>query len=180
MNKKMYLLAAMLLSGGAYGDALPPLQYVDGSPACPRDVDIGNIDTATGGVTYLIRADRVNDLRANWSRAENGARYSLQSVYGAIAPPESAIFPAFSGPDTSAAVFGTSVVLAYQLQSGTSVQNVQRQVNLIDTFSMTAGVHLLKFGVDYRRMQPTNAPASYRCTARRCRSHARSRRPSAR
>lgn len=34
--------------------------------------------------------------------------------------------------------------------------NVQRQVNFVDTFAWTRGVHQLKFGVDYRRLSPTS------------------------
>ncbi len=129
------------------------------------ETDRGDIETATGGATIVIRPDQVNDLRVNWSRAATGASFAQHSIYGAVAPPASAIFPAFSDPEKDSAVFGAGYLFNYPLWNGTYYRNVQRQVNVIDTFSMTAGAHLLKFGVDYRRMQPTNAPSSYRYTA---------------
>jgi hypothetical protein len=124
------------------------------------ETDSANLDTATGGATILISPHKVNEVRVNWSRAVTKAEWTTQNLFGAVAPPASALFPSFSGPETGLA----KIVIASgypPVQIGTLFENTQRQINLIDTFSMTAGVHLPKFGVDYRRMQPTNAPASY-------------------
>ena len=41
------------------------------------------------------------------------------------------------------------------------INNLQRQVNLIDNFSVIDGSHQLKFGVDYRRLSPINIPPDY-------------------
>ena len=38
---------------------------------------------------------------------------------------------------------------------GAGSQVIQRQYNFVDTLSKTVGAHQLKFGVDYRRMKPT-------------------------
>jgi hypothetical protein len=46
-------------------------------------------------------------------------------------------------------------------REGTRADYVQRQFNVIDTFSLTAGVHQLKFGVDLRRLNPTNSAINY-------------------
>jgi hypothetical protein len=123
----------------------------------------GTVDTVTGGVTLVISSDKVNDFRANWSRMATKEEWTLEKLYGAIAPPASDLFPSFTNPGNAFVAFGVDPFTGFQV--GTLYENTQRQINLIDTFSMKAGVHLLKFGVDYRRMQPTNAPAAYNLLA---------------
>jgi hypothetical protein len=38
---------------------------------------------------------------------------------------------------------------------------VQRQINVVDTFSITKGNHQLKFGADYRRLNPIQDRTRY-------------------
>lgn len=117
------------------------------------------IDTATGGATVLLGPDKVNDFRANWSRSEIRSEDRPVSVFGPAAPPSSGSFSAV-GVSQSGALSVETDELGNLLINGTLSRNIQQQINLIDIFSMTAGVHLLKFGVDYRRMQPTNYRSS--------------------
>src|SRR5258708_2046293 len=42
------------------------------------------------------------------------------------------------------------------------ISDEQRQINLVDNLSVTAGSHQLKFGVDYRWLSPFSSPFSYR------------------
>ena len=42
-----------------------------------------------------------------------------------------------------------------EVTEGTLFDNVQRQLNFVDTFSWAVGVHQFKFGIDYRRLSPT-------------------------
>ena len=44
---------------------------------------------------------------------------------------------------------------------GKNQTNEQRQVNLVDNISITAGQHQLKFGVDYRWLSPIASPLAY-------------------
>jgi hypothetical protein len=44
---------------------------------------------------------------------------------------------------------------------GRNAQNFQRQINIVDTVSLTMGSHALKFGADYRRLSPVLAPPAY-------------------
>lgn len=117
------------------------------------------IDTATGGATILLGPNKMNDFRANWSRSEIRSEDRPVSVFGPVAPPSSGSFSAVS-VSQSGAVSVEVDELGNPLVNGTRSRNIQQQINLIDTFSMTARVHLLKFGVDYRRMQPTNYRSS--------------------
>lgn len=117
------------------------------------------IDTATGGATILLSRDKVNDFRANWSRSEIEYEARPMNIFGPVAPPSS-VSSAISGSQSGVVgvgIPGTGSLLV----SGTLYTNIQQQINLIDTFSMTAGVHLLKFGVDYRRMQPKSDRSSF-------------------
>jgi hypothetical protein len=44
-----------------------------------------------------------------------------------------------------------------EVRAGTRANNVQRQLNFVDTLSRTVGAHQLKFGVDFRRMKPSTS-----------------------
>jgi hypothetical protein len=123
------------------------------------DTSIANIDTATAGFTIVVSPSEVNDFRANWSGATGKQQSVMQSLFGGLAPPEAALFPAFSGPGNALAFFAMGFA-AGEVREGTLTNNMQRQLNLLDSFSITAGVHQLKFGVDFRRMEPTNSPNS--------------------
>src|SRR5262249_51540616 len=82
---------------------------------------------------------------------------SLDTFGGAKTLPDSLLFPTpFSSHDSIFAfsiVSGTNAILS---QGRFSFQE-QRQINLVDTFSIAAGRHQLKFGTDYRRLFPIEA-----------------------
>jgi Carboxypeptidase regulatory-like domain/TonB dependent receptor len=116
-------------------------------------------DTLTAGATILLSPTKVNDLRANWSHYTATDVVHLTDFYGAVAPPTSVLFPASSvyRPDKG----GVGVDLLYigdgdmDVREGTAYSSVQRQLNLVDTFSWAVGLHQLKFGIDYRRLNPS-------------------------
>jgi outer membrane receptor protein involved in Fe transport len=122
--------------------------------------DNTNADTFTVGVTFFLAPNKVNDFRANWSRETVTLVTDLTDFHGGVAPPASVLFPASSvyrldkgkvGVDFSSIGDGNMNVTA-----GTNYSSVQRQLNFIDTFSWAVGVHQIKFGVDYRRLNPTS------------------------
>jgi hypothetical protein len=116
--------------------------------------DHANTDTFTAGVTALLTPTKVNDFRANWSRHTGTYINSLTNFHGGVAPPTSVLYPPSSPyrPDK-----GQALIFAPggEVREGMNYSNVQRQFNLVDTFSWAVGVHQLKFGVDYRRLKPT-------------------------
>jgi len=118
------------------------------------DRDAANIDTLTAGMTFAIRPTMVNDFRANWSRSTGTDVTSLDNFHGAVVPPLSAMFPAGQSPAHTLAqvVFpdGSSGV-----EEGPFTVNAQRQLNFVDSLTWSVGAHQLKFGIDYRRMNPT-------------------------
>jgi hypothetical protein len=116
-----------------------------------------DMDTVTAGATILLTPSMVNDFRANWSR--NSATYgtSLTAFYGAVVPPTSALFPS-SSPYNPAADEGLVVFTGdMEVRQGRLYDDVERQLNFVDTFSWAFRTHQLKFGIDYRRLTPTAA-----------------------
>src|SRR5260370_11601948 len=48
-----------------------------------------------------------------------------------------------------------------QLFSGHIEQNIQKQINLVESLSLQKGSHSLKFGIDFRRLSPEANPQAY-------------------
>jgi outer membrane receptor protein involved in Fe transport len=121
--------------------------------------DNANTDTFTAGAIILLSHTQVNDFRANWSRNTGSVVHSLTNFHGAVVPPNSVLFPASTPyrPRTGQAlVFFPDGGGDAEVRAGTLAANVERQLNFVDTFSWTVGVHQFKFGIDYRRINPTS------------------------
>jgi hypothetical protein len=122
------------------------------------DYNHANTDTMTVGATILLAPTRVNDFRANWSRSTATVINSLTNFDGGVATPTSVLFPPSSPyrPDQGQALLSLSDGDGnMQIRDGTVYSNLQRQFNIVNTFSWAVGVHQLKFGIDYRRLSPT-------------------------
>ena len=119
-----------------------------------------NTDTLTAGLTILLAANKVNDFRANVSRYTGAYITDLTDFYGGVAPPTSVLFPASSvyrpGRSQNLVYLGSIGDGNMDVRAGTEYSNVQRQLNFVDTFSWAVGVHQIKFGIDYRRVNPTS------------------------
>jgi hypothetical protein len=122
--------------------------------------DHADTDTFTVGVSAALAPTIVNDFRVNWSRNTATHINALTNFHGAVAPPASVLFPSSSPfrPDKGQAlVFLDSIGNGdMEVREGALYSNVQRQFNLVDTFAWAIGVHQLKFGIDYRRLTPTD------------------------
>jgi len=115
-----------------------------------------NTDTVTAGATILLTPTKVNDFRANWSRNTGSSDTSLTNFYGAVVPPSSVLFPSpYSPAKGQALVVFPDGNGTMEVRERPQDLNVQRQLNFVDTFAWTVGVHQLKFGIDYRRMNPS-------------------------
>jgi hypothetical protein len=121
--------------------------------------DIANTDTMTAGVTILLTPTKVNDFRANWSRLTATFINHLTDFYGAVAPPASVLFPASSAYSPDKGEVGVDLSSIgdgdMNVSEGTLYSSIQRQLNFVDTFSWAVGVHQIKFGIDYRRLNPS-------------------------
>ena len=116
--------------------------------------------TATAGATFIPNSQVVNDLRINYSNALQGYTSTPDDFGGAVVPPDSVLFPPFTSTDQGLSYIQLNATSA--LTSGFNVENTQRQWNVVNTVSVAAGAHELKFGFDYRRMFPSNQGADHR------------------
>jgi TonB dependent receptor/Carboxypeptidase regulatory-like domain/TonB-dependent Receptor Plug Domain len=117
--------------------------------------DTLNTDLVSAGATATLSPTSLNDFRFGWSRSSGKVVSTLDSSYGTVVPPDSAIYqPGGKPSDTQPTILFPDADQA--LQVGTRTANVQRQLEFLDTFSMATGTHQLKFGADFRRLAPTN------------------------
>ena len=114
-----------------------------------------DIDNLTVGTTITFGPDKLNDLRANWSRAQSSSWSTMVRFYGAVPPPRSLLYPPGYGSSTY------QFTLFPGGQDG-EIQNgnpggpqSQRQLEFADVFSMSLGTHQLKFGGDVRQLTPS-------------------------
>jgi len=118
------------------------------------------LGTATAGVTWTPSSRMSNDFRVNYSRASASSVRILDSFGGAVPLTESELLlpSPFSSQNslfafTVGGIGGPSV--------GKVQDNLQRQINFVDTIAVLKGAHSLKFGVDYRRLSPVTDPNAY-------------------
>lgn len=123
--------------------------------------------TVTLGSTQVFSSRMVNELRLNGSFQDGTARQVFDGFGGGITPPEELFFPStvFDVPRRGiislSGLAGNSGLGFTSVSIGTDELNRQRQINVIDNFSYSAGSHQLKFGVDYRWLSPILAPAEF-------------------
>jgi len=115
--------------------------------------------TFTLGLTGIVSKRISNELRANYSNFRTGSSFNLTSFGGAVPLQDSTLFPpGFSSRD---GISGISIPGIGTMLQGKSAIDEQRQINLVDNLSVTAGTHQLKFGADYRWLAPFASPISY-------------------
>jgi hypothetical protein len=118
-----------------------------------------SVQTGTAGLTELITPGISNEVRANYSNHRVAANYALDNFGGAKPLPDSLLFPA--GVSSASGFFELLILSAGELTQGKFGTDEQRQVNLVDSLSVTKRSHQLKFGVDYRWLSPFSSPLSY-------------------
>jgi hypothetical protein len=116
-------------------------------------------DSVTLGATFVPSPRILNDFRANWSRNAGGTTTVPDNFHGAALPPDSAMYPQGYSHRTSQFVFTT--LTDGEVRSGPQEANVQKQLNFVDDFSTTIGAHQLKFGADFRHLNPASNTNSY-------------------
>jgi hypothetical protein len=126
------------------------------------DLEPISITTQTGtvGVTWAITPFAANDFRFNYSRTNSSSRLFLDDFGGAVR----LTFLPLPSPFNAQNAFFSYTIFSLangDLTVGSNTQNIQNQVNLVDSVSLQKGAHGLKFGVDYRRLQPSHNPLLY-------------------
>lgn len=131
------------------------------SVVTPQDI---TTQTATAGMTWLVSPQFTNDLRFNYSRA-NAFSYSYLDDFGGAVPLTASVFPSpYNNQDGNfgwciSALIGGNGNGCFNF--GKNVRQIQRQINIVDGFSMQRGSHTLKVGIDYRRLLPVFDPPTY-------------------
>ena len=113
-----------------------------------------NVDTVTAGTTIMLAPTKVNEFRANWSRATSSHINSLTDYLGAVVPSTALLFPPPYGPNIGQALVSFPDG-EEEVRAGSLDVNTQRQLNFVDTFSWAIGTHQLKLGIDYRHLSPS-------------------------
>lgn len=109
----------------------------------------------TGGFISVLASNLSNDIRLNYSTNVVMSPTEIDA-FGGSTPVNLAQLSGLNAGSTAelALVYGGyTLVLPQQQQSGG-----QRQWNLVDTASRSWGRHRVRFGVDYRRLAPFDAP----------------------
>jgi hypothetical protein len=121
-------------------------------------------ETATGGLTWVLSPVVANDFRFNYSQTNAASSFYLDSFGGAV---PLAALPLPAGYSSANAQFSFYIFSLQrpQLITGANAQNIQRQINLVDSLAVQKGTHTLKFGVDFRRLSPSSNPFLYAQTA---------------
>jgi len=110
-----------------------------------------NSQTLTIGATFSLGTNAINELRTNWSRAQGATEFLLDDFGGAIPLSGSLL----SQPVNDAGFqFQLGQGANTNFVIGKNVNNLQRQLNVIDNFSLSRGQQQFKFGIDYRRLSP--------------------------
>ncbi|MCA1557266.1 MAG: TonB-dependent receptor, partial [Acidobacteria bacterium] len=114
------------------------------------------LQTVTGRAMYTFSPTVVGEVRANYSRLTYRGAFDLDSFGGANVSTGSGLFNSFFS--------GRAALASLDLQgrnsmlmTGSEAESVQRQFNVPGAVTAIAGNHILKFGVDYRRIAPTIA-----------------------
>ena len=115
-----------------------------------------NTQTLTVGATISLGTNAINELRTNWSRAEGATDFLLDDFGGATPFSDSLNDAGFQFQLGQGA--NTNLVI------GKNVNNLQRQLNVVDNFSLSRGQQQFKFGIDYRRLYPLYDSLDYNQT----------------
>jgi hypothetical protein len=122
-----------------------------------------NLDTATVtlGATYSFSSRTVNELRGNWSRARGATEFLLDDFGGAAPLPTALLFPPSAPVSDSGFQFLLGGGTNTSLVVGKNVDNLQRQINLLDNLTLIRRSHQLRLGMDYRRLSPVYNSLGY-------------------
>jgi hypothetical protein len=122
---------------------------------------IANTDTLTAGVTWTISPRLTSELRFNHSYT-TGESFSRLDNFGGATPLEPMdFFPATVDANNSFGGYTITGGINTGWYLGKNVANAQRQWNVVEHFSLIAGPHQLKFGVDVRKLSTRNNPRGY-------------------
>ncbi|HEY2974607.1 MAG TPA: TonB-dependent receptor [Pyrinomonadaceae bacterium] len=128
---------------------------------------VGNVlgnSATTLGATFSLTPRMSNELRFNYTVAQAQSTFAMDSFGGAVPIDTSQLLTGYNGSLTPLRGF-----INFRLPSpgfknlflGDTAHNYSRQINVVDNISLLKGPHLLKFGMDWRRLSSILAPVGY-------------------
>ena len=121
-----------------------------------------DVRTYTGGATIIFSSRLSNDLRLNYSKAHVNQSYFIDDFGGATVPPASSLYPSFTSGPQGYIYIEVDPSGNNTISDGLFSDQQQRQWNVVNNLSYTAGPHALKLGVDYRRLAPISDGGKYK------------------
>jgi hypothetical protein len=117
--------------------------------------------TGTIGGTWSISNTVLDDFRSNYSRSSAASRSFVDTFGGAAIPSTAALLPLPYTTQNAQFLFYISSLTNGALTMGNSVQNLQTQMNIVNTLSWQHTTHAVKMGIDYRRLPFHYGPLAY-------------------
>ena len=118
--------------------------------------------TITVGGNDTIAPHATNEFRFNYSLSRGDSFFTLDDFGGAVPPSSSELFPTGQAFSTSAFFFfGDFNPYGLSFEVGKLANNLQHQINATDNLSWIFSGHQLKFGIDYRRLNPEEGYGTY-------------------
>lgn len=130
------------------------------APLSDISVARSTTETLTLGETWTVSPLILNDFRFNYSRA-NADSYDKTDTFGGAIPLAAPPFPAPYNASNGFFYLGISTLTNGNFFFGKNIENVQRQLNVVESIAVQKASHSLKFGIDYRRLSPSSNPRLY-------------------
>jgi Carboxypeptidase regulatory-like domain/TonB dependent receptor len=122
--------------------------------------DQPTLRTTTAGLTHTIGSRITHDLRINETDVLR-KRESVQDDFGGAEPiGADAVLPASISRSLSSRL-QVSLYGGWQIHLNANVFQRQRQVNVVDTWTIAKGNHQFTLGVDYRQLRTTSKTREY-------------------
>ena len=161
-----YLLSERLSLFGRYSDASSSIVQRGGGTFKTAYSNLQHTkdraQTVTVGADGRITPHVIDELRFNYSLSRGHSFLALDNFGGAMPPSDAVLFPSSQSSSNSLFFFfGDFNPFGLSFSAGKLANNLQHQINLTDSISTIIGRHQLKFGIDYRRLNPEEGEAPY-------------------
>src|SRR5208282_643141 len=161
-----YLLSRRVTLFGRYSEAPSSTEQRAGGASQLNYNTVLHTDyrlrSTTIGSSQILTPRLINELRFNYSRSRAQSFYMLDDFGGGVPPATSVLFPSGVSPHNSDVVFfGDLNPFGLKYVSGELGNNLEQQINVTDHVSYAIDGHQLKFGLDYRRLEPEQHSADY-------------------
>src|SRR6185436_10629226 len=127
----------------------------DGGPSTVNETKF-RTNTFTAGFTNTFSSSIQSEFRVNFSTSDRNVSSHVDTFGGAVVPPDSLLFPAPFTRDSAS--FSFSAVGSFLVGHSDSHQ---RQLNIVDNFSIVKNNHQFKLGIDYRKLLPSISAQPY-------------------